>query len=213
MSDLQDQIRRLTANRHSAEARALFLTLIKYVDHRTKAVARNTCSDVMMPSDLEDVVSDVMLQLMSGTLAQFRGQTLPELFAFVRTISDRRLWRVARQRLRERKTIEAMGFEVTTQRTKAPDENVVIVPDVPLSAQDEEYLQALLRAGSKANFARQSSLSRAAVTQRVQRIRTRIAALAPQQRMAVDAWLHHTAREVLEEEATSTAAAASAVVS
>ena len=79
-----------------------------------------------------------------------------------------------------------------------PGQLVRIVPDLPLSEKDEQYLRALLEAGSKAELARRRSLSRAAVTQRVQRIRKRIDALQPQQRMAVDAWLQQAAREALD---------------
>lgn len=203
MSEIRDQIRQLALDRHSAESKALFITLIKYVESRVKTVARNTASDLLAGSELEEIVSDVMLQLMSGSLAQFRGGTLPELLAYVRTVTDRRLWRVGRRKIKERKALELLDAEVSRawSRTIAPpDEQVVIIPETPLSEQDQVYLRDLLHAGSKAAYARENSLSRAAVTQRVQRIRKRIDALDAMEQMAVDAWLRHTARNVLSEQ-------------
>lgn len=202
MSELRDQIRLLVADRHSPEARALFLTLLKYVDRRVRSVGRIHASDLLSSSELEELVADVMLQLMAGSLAQFRGDSLPELMAYVRTVSDRRVWRIVKRRIRERRTLESMENELHRPwgpRGDSPERLVAMVPDLPLSDNDEDYLRALLRAGSKAALAREQSLSRAAVTQRVQRIRSRISSLSPNDQLAVEAWLQQAAREVLSE--------------
>lgn len=202
MSELRAQIRQLTADRRSPEARALFATLARYVERRTRHVVRHAASDLVSASEVEEVVADVLLQLVTGALLQFRGTTLGELTAFVRTVTDRRLWRVIKRKVKEKRMLEAVEPEQAHAMSRSaltrPDQLVRIVPDLPLSDKDEEYLRALLEAGSKAELARRRSLSRAAVTQRVQRIRKRIDALQPQQRMAVDAWLQQAAREALD---------------
>ena len=199
MSVLRDQIRQLTADRASAEARALYSTLARYVQRRVRHVVRHAASDLIAPSETEEIVADVLLQLVTGALAQFRGDSLGELMAFVRTVTDRRLWRVIKRKVKEKRMMEQMAPEAARMREAQlrPDQLVKIVPDLPLSDDDEAYLRALLEAGSKAELARRRSLSRAAVTQRVQRIQRRIAALKPQQQLAVDAWLEQAARDAL----------------
>ena len=64
------------------------------------------------------------------------------------------------------------------------------VAESPLSEADQAYLRQLLAAGSKAELARRAGVSRAAVTQRVQRIRRRVAELAPRERSSHEVWLH-----------------------
>jgi hypothetical protein len=199
MSDLHTQIRLLTADRHSPEARALYAMLARYVDRRVHGVVRHAASDLLSPSEVEEVVADVMFQLVTGALLQFRGEVLGELMAFVRTVSDRRLWRTIKRKIREKRYLEQANVDDLRAREARlqPDQLVHIVPDLPLGEDDEAYLRALLEAGSKAELARQRSLSRAAVTQRVQRIRKRIEALHPGQQLAVDAWLQQAARDAL----------------
>ena len=74
-----------------------------------------------------------------------------------------------------------------------PDEVVHLVPDCPLSREDADYLTALFASGSRADLARQSGVSRAAVTQRLNRIRTRIDSLPSQQKGAAKAWIESLA--------------------
>jgi hypothetical protein len=200
MSELRDQIRQLTADRGSAESRALYSTLARYIERRVRHVVRHAASDLIAGSETEEIVADVLLQLVTGALAQFRGDSLGELTAFVRTVTDRRLWRVIKRKVKEKRMMEKIAPEAARMRQAQlrPDQLVKIVPDLPLSDDDEAYLRALLDAGSKAELARRRSLSRAAVTQRVQRIQRRIAALQPQQQLAVDAWLEQAAREALD---------------
>jgi len=200
MADLHEQLRQLTADRHSPEARALYATLAGYVERRVNGVARYAAPDLLSACEREEIVADVLFQLIAGSLAQFRGQSIGELTAFVRTITDRSLWRRARRKIRERDTLDEMrpDIEAWSSPSLRPDDLVKIVPDLPLSDEDEAYLRALIEAGSKAELARQRSLSRAAVTQRVQRIRSRIDRLEPQQKLAVDAWLQQAAREALD---------------
>jgi DNA-directed RNA polymerase specialized sigma24 family protein len=201
MAELRDQIRQLTADRHSPEAKALYATVARYVDRRVCSVVRHAASDLLSPSESEEIVADVLLQLVTGALAQFRGNSIGELMAFVRTVTDRRLWRVIKRKVREKRMMEAVRPDAQDRLRDfgtRPDHLVRIVPDLPLPEADEAYLRALLEAGSKAELARQLSLSRAAVTQRVQRIRRRIDALQPQQQLAVDAWLEQAAREAIQ---------------
>jgi len=200
--DLQRRLRLLIADRHSADAAHFFQLLMKYVHRRTMSVSRR-CGNALATSEQEEVVADVLLQLMQSALASFRGHTVPELYAFVRTIADRTTWRVIRRKEREADTLQGEGAEVVEgwmAVVPRPDAKAERLADSPLSDKDQGYLLELLKAGSKAELARQAGVSRAAVTQRVQRIRLRVEELGPQEQMAHDVWLRRTARRVLQEE-------------
>lgn len=197
--ELQPQLRLLLADRRSPEAAALFQLLMKYVHKRTVMVSRH-CGNALTPCEQEEVVSDVIVQLMQGTLASFRGNSVPELYGFVRTIADRTTWRVIRRKERERDTLRGEAAEAVEGWQGAiprPDADAERSPDSPLNDRDQVYLRELLSAGSKAELARRAGVSRAAVTQRVQRIRARIAELAPGARSAHEVWLERAAREAL----------------
>ncbi len=194
------QLRHLLANRGSPEAAAMFQTLMKYIHKRVMTITRR-CGGRVSPTRREEIVADVLLQLMQGSLARFRGDSLPELLAFVRVISDRCTWRVIQKAEKERSALNGVGSEEIRRwnhRPSAPDEHIEVMAESPLSDGDQEYLKSLLTAGSKAEFARTAGVSRAAVTQRVQRIRARIDALATQERMAHEVWMNQAARDVLE---------------
>lgn len=200
--DLQRRLRLLIADRHSADAARFFQLLMVYVHRRTAAVSRR-CGNGLTQSEQEEVVADVILQLMQGALPSFRGQTVPELYAFVRTIADRTTWRVIRRKEREADTLKGEGAEVVEgwmASVPRPDARAERVPDSPLPEKDQAYLIELLKAGSKAELARQAGVSRAAVTQRVQRIRLKVAQLGAQERMAHDVWLSRAARRVVQEQ-------------
>jgi len=203
--DLQRKLRLLIADRHSPQAAQFFQLLMRYVHKRTVSVSRH-CGNALTASEQEEVVADVLLQLMQGALPAFRGHTVPELYAFVRTISDRTTWRVIRRKEREADTLQGEGAEVVEgwmSSLPRPDAEAERVADSPLSDKDQGYLRQLLRAGSKAELARQCGVSRAAVTQRVQRIKLRVAELGYQERMAHEVWMSRAAREVLLEDATA----------
>ncbi len=203
--DLPRRLRLLVADRHSAEAAGLFHLLMRYAHKRVTNVSRS-CGNALQSAEQEEVVAEVLLQLMQGSLAAFRGETVPELLGFVRTITDRTAWRHVRRKERERAALTGVGSELVeswTAMPPAPDRHLETVPDSPLSGADQDYLIELLRAGSKAELARRAGVSRAAVTQRVQRIRTRVAELAPQARMAHDVWMRQSARGVLEAQAVA----------
>jgi len=178
ISTFQETLRGLLADRHSPEARALYLTLAKYVEGRVRWFGRVRGSDLFGEADLDEIVGEVMLQLTAGSLAQFRGESLPELLGFVRTVTDRATWRAARRRIDEKRALEGEeAQQILRDRHSSPpraDEVVLLAPEVPLDAKDQAYLEELFSAGSKAEFARQTGVSRAAVTKRVDRIRARI---------------------------------------
>jgi DNA-directed RNA polymerase specialized sigma24 family protein len=199
--DLRPQLRLLLCDRRAPEARALFEVLTRYAQRRVSIVSRH-CGNALADSEQEEAVGDVLLQLMQGSLAAFRGETLPELLGFVRTIADRTTWRMIRRRDRERNLLQSDGTMVEdwSADLPRPDAHLEVVPQSPLAETDQAYLLDLLKAGSKAEFARRSGVSRAAVTQRVQRIRNRISELAPMARMAHDVWLKQAARRTLEAE-------------
>ncbi len=195
MSEFQNTLRGLLANRHGPETRALFLTLSKYVEGRVRWFGRARASDLFGDAELEELVGEVMLQLMAGSLAQFRGESLPELLGFVRTITDRCTWRAARRRIDERVAMEREVAE-TPHPTASwrQDDRVLMDVEVPLEEKDRQYLEELFAAGSKAEYARQAGVSRAAVTKRVDRIRARIDAMPVPDRQTTEAWLQHAAR-------------------
>ena len=135
---------------------------------------------------------------MSGALARFQGRTVGELLAFVRTISDRLVGHAAFKRIRERDSLAGELGETVRNWTGTepmPDEVVRLVPDCPLSQEDADYLTALFASGSRADLARQNGVSRAAVTQRLNRIRTRIHALPNMQQSAAKAWIEGLAMQ------------------
>ena len=178
----------------------MFQTLMKYIDKRVVTVSRR-CGGRLANSGREEIVAEVLLQLMQGSLARFRGDSLPELLGFVRVIADRCTWRVIQRSEKEARALKGVGSEEIrdwNHKPAAPDQHLEVVAESPLSENDQEYLKALLGAGTKAEFARVTGVSRAAVTQRVQRIRARIDELANQERMSHDVWMTQAAREVLE---------------
>ena len=197
--DVRKQLRFLLADRRSVEARELFTLLSRYAAKRVGTVARH-CGGALSASEREEVVSDVMLQLLQGSLAAFRGETVPELLGFVRTVTDRTTWRTIRRRERERNVLTANAIELTegwTARLPAPDHRTELIADSPLTGEDQAYLIRLLQAGSKAELARRAGVSRAAVTQRVQRIRNRVADLTSDAQMRHEVWLNQAARRVV----------------
>jgi len=200
MSDLQQQLRSLLADRHTPETRAFFEKILSYADRRGHTVRRRCYADLLTSDEVDEAVAEVLRCLITGALARFRGETLNELFAFVRTITDRVVWRAAQKKLRERSILEGDGGEAALEWHTSSSEwkaNVEVVPDVQISEKDQDFLRALVAAESKVNYARAHNVSRAAVTQRVQRIRKRISQLEPKHQRAVDAWLHLEARKHL----------------
>ncbi len=201
MTELQQSLRGILANRHTPEARAFYEKLLGYIERRSRLIWRSCYHDLLSQAEVEEAVSDVLKRLMCGALARFRGETLNELFGFVRTITDRCVWRLAQKKLREREALEGEGREHAEGwygTIRHPEALVEVIPEVPLEEPDRVFLKLLLEAESKVEYSRRHGVSRAAVTQRVQRIRSRIAKLEPEQRRTVDAWLHQQAREHLQ---------------
>lgn len=201
MAAFQSTLRGILADRNGPEARALFLELSKYVENRVRWFGRYRGSDLFGAAELEEIVGEVLLQLMSGSLAQFRGNSIGELMAFVRIVTDRCTWRTARRRIEERQALEAEGVQdLLRDRCSQPpaaDSVVMLGTEVPLDDKDQAYLRELFDAGSKAEYARQAGVSRAAVTKRVDRIRARIASMPSRDRQTAEAWLEHAARQAV----------------
>lgn len=199
---MDQNLRRILADRHSPEAAALFQTLLDFVERRVAYQARTRCRGLLAEADQEEVIGDVLFQLMEGALMRFRGQTMAELHGFVRTMTDRTAIRRAQRRLRERETVadlrDAQDATWARRSHTGPDDQVDFGAPSPLDETDQQYLRELIAAGSKAELARNQGVSRAAVTQRIARIRARIAALTPPRRAAHEAWLQRTASEVLD---------------
>lgn len=193
MGSLHLDVRRLLADRHGPEAAAMFRTLAAFVERRVGYLARSRCRDLLADADQEEILGEVLFTLMEGALGRFRGDTTAELQAFVRTVTDRTTLRRAQLRLRERDVVDDLHGVHWTPTSPAPDEGVEVGVDSPLDLADRTFLSELLHAGSQADLARKSGVSRAAVSQRLTRIRDRIARLPPSQRDAHEAWLEHTA--------------------
>jgi hypothetical protein len=201
-SPFQDSLRRILADRHSPEAAALFQTLLGYIHRRVRAIARARLPDLLAESEQEEVLAEVLAQLMQGALVRFLGASLPELLAYVRTMTDRIAWRHAERRIRERDAVRQVAGDGSASAlgwapASAPPRELERVQDSPLPEDDQRYLVALLHAGSRATLARVAGVSRAAVTQRIHRIRRRIADLSPAERAAHEAWLEQQATAAL----------------
>ena len=200
MSELQAALQLLMADRHSAEARQFFERLLRYIEARAGSVTRTAWSDLLSPEEVEEVVAEVLKRLMTGALTRFRGDSLGELFAFVRTVTDRCVWQRAQRRLRERRLLQGPASEEVLAwfgEDAMPQEIIERVPEVPLNEADQGFLRELIASSSKAEYARRQGVSRAAVTQRVQRVMARIEALSPKDQAAVASWMRLTARETL----------------
>ncbi len=197
-NSIRPQLEQLLTARRSPEARALYMTLARYIDRRVRRTSHHRYSDVLTQADLEEIVGDVVLQLMSGSLARFRGHTIGELLAFVRMICDRTVGHTARRRIRERDTLAGEAREEIaswTPHSPQPDQVIRLVPETPLSEADAAYLQSLLDVGSQAALARSQGVSRAAVTQRLHRIRDRVAAMSPEAQQSTRAWVQAMAMQ------------------
>lgn len=194
MSDLRHQLRLVLADRHGPEASALYGTLLAFATRRVAGLARTRCRGLLEAVDEEEVVAEVLVTLMEGALARFRGDTVGELLAFVRTMVDRTAVRRAQHRLRER---DHAPWALAEATEASHDPEPVEAVASPLDAADQAYLVALLQAGSKADLARHAGVSRAAVSQRVARIEARLDALGRTQRDAHDAWLLRAAATVI----------------
>ena len=193
---IRPALEQLLSNRHTVEARGLYTTLARYAHRRVENISRRRYSDVLAAPDREELVAEVLYQLMSGALARFQGHSTGELLAFVRTISDRHVNHAAHRRIRERDTLAGEVGDTVREwigREPSPEDSIRLVPECPLSDEDAEYLKALFRSGSRADLARHRGISRAAVTQRLSRIKLRIDNLPKRQRSDAQVWIEELA--------------------
>lgn len=194
--NIRAELDQLLADRHSPEARALFTTLARYIHKRVNLVACRRYNDIFSEAEREEVVGEVLLTLMKGALGRFRGHSIGELTAYVRCICDRQVGHTARRRIKERDALLGDAGEAVRTWTAAaapPDQLAQGLPDSPLAPKDADYLLALFAAGSQADYARAQGVSRAAVTQRIQRIKTRIDKLSPDDQITAEVWVRRTA--------------------
>ncbi len=194
-----DGLQELIQATDTTRAQVLYRELSRFVSSRVRHLVRTRYADLLTVADQEDVVSEVLFLLLSRGLRGFRGSSRGELLAFVRTVTDRRLWRLAGQRIRARNAMAgAAGEEARSWAVSpdAPDQGIIAIPDTPLSDVDADYLLDLLQAGSQSNLARATGVSRAAVTQRLHRIRRRIEALSPDEQQTAEVWLRQSARRL-----------------
>ena len=84
-----------------------------------------------------------------------------------------------------------------------PEQALVTIPESPLQEADTSYLLGLIQAGSQAAYARQQAVSRAAVTQRIQRIRKRIQALKEADQTTMRIWMSQRIQHRMHMQATA----------
>ncbi len=200
-TNIRDALDALLADRHGPEARALFVHLAEYIDRRSQRLVRNRYADLLTEAHREELVGEVLFELMSGALATFRGATIGELTAYVKRICDRQTWRAAQRRIRERDALSERGMVADVVRgwnghVPGPADNLRISAENPLDPTDSAYLLRLLESGSRAEMARTEGVSRAAVTQRVQRIKRRISELSEADQATAEAWFEREADRV-----------------
>ncbi|MFM2245694.1 MAG: hypothetical protein RL071_1768 [Pseudomonadota bacterium] len=194
--DIRASLDAVLADRSGPEARALFLTLSAYVERRAAQRVRARYADLLGAAEVEELVGEVMVELISGALGNFRGEGLHSLLAFVRCITDRVVWRAAQRRLRERAVLDgpaAEDIEAWSARAPEPPLDAAPTADCPMPQADMDYLRAILAAGGRARFATAAGVSRAAVTQRVQRIKARLERMSGDDQELAQAWLHQEA--------------------
>ncbi|MCB9664341.1 MAG: hypothetical protein H6732_09520, partial [Alphaproteobacteria bacterium] len=146
MASLHADLRRVLADRRSPEATSIYRTLLAFAERRIATLARGRCRGLLAEADREEVLGEVLFQLTEGALGRFRGETMAELLAFVRTMCDRTAVRRAQRRLRERQTVEDLAAEGTEVWRPSclprPDEGVEIEALSPLDEADRVYLEA-----------------------------------------------------------------------
>ncbi len=194
--DIREPLEQLLADRGGQEARALYATLARYIHRRTARLCTGRHSGLFGLDEHEELVGEVLLHLMRGALARFRGETIPELLAYVRSVTDRTVGHAARKRIRERDVLQGEARESVTGwngTSPSPDHDASLSPSNPLREQDSHWLEALFQAGSQAQMARANGVSRAAVTQRIQRIRSRIQTMGEEQQLEVEVWARQAA--------------------
>ena len=62
-ADFQIQLRDLLANRHTPEAQALYITLLKYIDKRVTQLVRYRAGGIFSDAEREELVGEVLMQL------------------------------------------------------------------------------------------------------------------------------------------------------
>lgn len=194
--DVRAALDAVLADRSGPEARALFLTLSQYAERRATQRVRARYADLLGGAEVEELVGEVMVELLTGALANFRGEGLHSLLAYVRCITDRVVWRAAHRRLRERELLggpAAEEVEAWTARLAEEPLDAAPTADCPMPPSDMDYLRAIFAAGGRARYASAAGVSRAAVTQRVQRIKARLERLSADEQELAQAWLHQEA--------------------
>jgi hypothetical protein len=158
---------------------------------------RSRYQDLLSSEEMEELSGDVLGELLWRSLGRFRGATGNELYVYVRTMCRRSVGRAARRKILDRQSIsrlqqEAPPGDPPLLGRPQPQPPVRLRGEggpPPISATDQAYLEALLRAGGKLSaLAEQRGVTRSSVTKMVQRILARLDALEPQQREQVGDW-------------------------
>lgn len=201
MRTTQQQVQELLADRRAPESQRFLLEILSFVERRARYRWRARYQDLLSEGEVEEVMAEVSTELVLNGLHRFRGETPGELWAFVRTATDRTVARRAARRVTERAALEhetSDWVRMVGSVTPPPDHIGEYTLQVALCDRDQRWLVELLSAGSQVALSRAHGVSRAAVSQRLQRLQARIASLPRRDREAVQAWLRHQARQVIE---------------
>ena len=89
MSQVQEQLRALAVNRRSCESTAFLLEILHFVIARVQAQRRHLYADLLGAAEAVRAAGGQALDLSTPGLHSFRGETMAELMAYVRTAADR----------------------------------------------------------------------------------------------------------------------------
>ena len=183
--------------REQADRAALRAAVAKWGLKEVRAAWRSRYSDLLSAEEVEELSGDVLSELLWRSLGRFRGHTGNELYVYVRTMCRRAVSRAARRRILHRESIQTLRAEAPPDRppllgrpAQAPPIRLRGEPSAPpISATDQEYLEALLGVRGKLSaLAEQRGVTRSSVTKMVQRILGRLDSLLPDEREQVGQW-------------------------
>lgn len=177
-----------------------------------RATHRARYRDLLSHNEVDELGADVLSELLSRSLARFKGHNDRQLYVYVRTAAHRAVSRAARRKILDRDSVAQLNTEAPTdspplQGRPTPPPRLRLRPSdpLPISPEDQAYIEALLQAGGKlSSLAEARGVTRGSVTKRVQRIMGRLDALEPEQRERVGEWAEATLGEMQASERRAT---------
>jgi hypothetical protein len=187
-----------------ADRAVLQASVAKWALFEVRAAHAARYRDLLSRDAVEELGSDVLSELLSRSLARFRGQNDRQLYVYVRTAAHRTVSRAARRSILDRESLARITLGTPSDapplQGRPPRPPALrLRPDAPLaiSAEDKTYIEDLLQADGKLSVvAAFRGVTRGSVTKRVQRIMGRLASLEPEQRERVGEWAESTLGEL-----------------